>query len=34
VKGKVLEQRVPEDKFVEALLDEARKMASESETTS
>jgi (E)-4-hydroxy-3-methylbut-2-enyl-diphosphate synthase len=30
VKGKVLEQRVPEERFVEALIEEARKLAAES----
>jgi (E)-4-hydroxy-3-methylbut-2-enyl-diphosphate synthase len=29
VKGKVLEQRVPEERFVEALLEEARKLQAE-----
>jgi (E)-4-hydroxy-3-methylbut-2-enyl-diphosphate synthase len=33
VKGKVLEQRVPEEKFVEALLEEARKLAAEHEAS-
>jgi len=31
VKGKVLEQRVPEDKFAEALVAEAKKLASEAQ---
>jgi (E)-4-hydroxy-3-methylbut-2-enyl-diphosphate synthase len=31
VKGRVLEQRVPEAKFAEALVEEARKLAAESE---
>ncbi|MGH2686030.1 MAG: flavodoxin-dependent (E)-4-hydroxy-3-methylbut-2-enyl-diphosphate synthase [Actinomycetota bacterium] len=31
VRGKVLEQRVPEEKFVEALVAEARKLAAQSD---
>jgi (E)-4-hydroxy-3-methylbut-2-enyl-diphosphate synthase len=33
VKGKVLEQRVPEERFVEALLEEARKLEAEHQAT-
>jgi (E)-4-hydroxy-3-methylbut-2-enyl-diphosphate synthase len=32
VKGEVQEHRIPEDRFVEALVEEARKLAAETET--